>query len=156
MFEHLDRILKNKSCFVNKKLQKFCHGHILLITNALLLRYLCKLVMPYGVIYLGHHWFREWLNASSWSNDDLLTRQNMHPLKSNNKTSVYLFDDIVLLNCCLSVWIRNGTVKSPPWASYQIRNIAVCACAGNAGNISPPPWVSDPGMHHDTCMTHVP
>ena len=24
------------------------------------------------------------------------------------------------------------------------------------GTISPPPWVSDPNMHHDTCVTHVP
>ena len=48
------------------------------------------------------------------------------------------------------------------WASYQIRKIAVCACAGNAGNVSPhrrfrmKPLVSDPGMHHGTCVTHVP
>ena len=26
-----------------------------------------------------------------------------------------------------------------PWASYQIRKIVGCACAGNAGNVSPPP-----------------
>ena len=49
-----------------------------------------------------------------------------------------------------------------PWASYQIRKIAGCACAGNAGNVSPrrqfqrKPLVSDPGMHHGTCVTHVP
>ena len=48
------------------------------------------------------------------------------------------------------------------WASYQIRNIAGCACAGNAGNVFPrhrlqrKPLVSDPGMHHGTCVTHVP
>ena len=49
-----------------------------------------------------------------------------------------------------------------PWASYQIHKIAGCACAGNAGNVSPrrrfkrKPLVSDPGMHHGTCVTHVP
>ena len=49
-----------------------------------------------------------------------------------------------------------------PWASYQIRKIAGCACAGNAGNVFPrrrlqrKPLVSDPGMHHGTCVTHVP
>ena len=49
-----------------------------------------------------------------------------------------------------------------PWASYQIRKIAGCACAGNAGNVFPrrrflrEPLVSDPGMHHGTCVTHVP
>ena len=51
---------------------------------------------------------------------------------------------------------------SIPWASYQIRKIAGCACAGNAGNVFPrrrfqrKPLVSDPGMHHGTCVTHVP
>ena len=49
-----------------------------------------------------------------------------------------------------------------PWASYQIRKIAGCACAGNVGNVSPrrrfqrKPLVSDPGMHHGTCVAHVP
>ena len=49
-----------------------------------------------------------------------------------------------------------------PWASYQIRKIAGCACAGNAGNVFPrrrfqkKPLVSYPGMHHGTCVTHVP
>ena len=42
------------------------------------------------------------------------------------------------------------------WASYQIRKVAGCACTGNAGNVFPPPRVSDPDMHHDTCVTHVP
>ena len=48
------------------------------------------------------------------------------------------------------------------WTSYQIRKIAGCACARNAGNVFPrrrfqsKPLVSDPGMHHGTCVTHVP
>ena len=48
------------------------------------------------------------------------------------------------------------------WASYQIRKIAGCACAGNARNVFPrrrfqrKPLVSDPDMHHGTCVTHVP
>ena len=48
------------------------------------------------------------------------------------------------------------------WASYQIRKIAGCACAGNAGNVFPrcrfqkKPLVNDPHMHHGTCVTHVP
>ena len=59
---------------------------------------------------------------------------------------------------CLSV-----PLLSPrPWASYQIRKIAGCACAGNAGYVFPSrriqrkPLVSDPGMPHGTCVTHVP
>ena len=49
-----------------------------------------------------------------------------------------------------------------PWASYQIHSIAGCACAGNAGNVFPrhrlqrKPLVCDPGMHHGTCVTHMP
>ena len=50
-----------------------------------------------------------------------------------------------------------------PWASYQIHNkFAGCACAGNAGNVSPrrrlqrKQLVGDPGMPHGTCVTHVP
>ena len=48
------------------------------------------------------------------------------------------------------------------WISYQIRKIAGCACAGNAGNLFPTAnfqgnrLVSHPGMHHGTCVTHVP
>ena len=49
-----------------------------------------------------------------------------------------------------------------PWAACRIRNIAGCACTGNAGNVFPrrrlqrKPLVSDPGMHHGTCVTHMP
>ena len=52
--------------------------------------------------------------------------------------------------------------SSSQWASWQIRKIAGCACAGNAGNVFPRRrfqrklLVSDPGMHHGTCVTHVP
>ena len=43
------------------------------------------------------------------------------------------------------------------WASYQIRKFTAFGCAGNAGDVSPPPRVSDPDMHHGTChVTHVP
>ena len=56
-------------------------------------------------------------------------------------------------------WCRK---HATPWTSCQIRTIAGCACAGNAGNVSPrhrlqrKPLVSDPDMHHGTCVTHVP
>ena len=66
------------------------------------------------------------------------------------------------------VWMHTAScIKSPsretwPWASYHIRKNADCACAGNVGKVSPrrrrqrKPLVSDPGMHHGTCVTHVP
>ena len=43
-----------------------------------------------------------------------------------------------------------------PWASYQIRKIAGAHAPGMPGTFSLPPWVSDPDMHHGTCVTHVP
>ena len=62
----------------------------------------------------------------------------------------------------ISLFFTWRVSNDQPWASYQIRKIAGCACAGNAGNVSPrrqfqrKPLVSDPGMHHGTCVTHVP
>ena len=59
------------------------------------------------------------------------------------------------------IWWRHN-IETLSWASFQIRKIAGCACAGNAGNVFPrrqfqmKPLVSDPGMHHGTCVTHVP
>ena len=63
------------------------------------------------------------------------------------------YNELQLPWCQIGIW---------PWASCQIRKIAVCACAGNAGNVFPrrrlqrKSLVSDPGMHHGTCVTHVP
>ena len=42
------------------------------------------------------------------------------------------------------------------WASYQIRKIAGAHAPGMPGTFSPPPRVSDPDIHHGTCVTHVP
>ena len=53
-------------------------------------------------------------------------------------------------------------ITPQPWVSYQIHKIAGCACTGKAGNVFPAtdpkrkPLDSDPGMHHGTCVTHVP
>ena len=51
------------------------------------------------------------------------------------------------------------------WASYQMRKIAGCACAGNAGNVSPPQtsketaswWSRDASRHvrHARAVMHV-
>ena len=60
------------------------------------------------------------------------------------------------------MYVSTAGITWNTWASYQIRKIAGCACAGNAGNVFPQrrlqrkPLVSDPGMHHGTCVTHVP
>ena len=61
----------------------------------------------------------------------------------------------------MASWHGNTLYGVMAWASYQIRKIAGCACAGNAGNVfsrrrfQRKPLVSDPGMHHGTCVTHV-
>ena len=63
-----------------------------------------------------------------------------------------------------AIWdtIQNRKEQGHTWASCQIRKIAGCTCAGNAGNVfltyrlQRKPQVSDPGMHHGTCVTHVP
>ena len=85
------------------------------------------------------------------------------PVQANNKetSKVPLYWP---LTGAIQMWplcsTHSGVVVQ--WASYQIRKIAGCACAGNAGNVFPrrrfqrKPLVSDPGMHHGTCVTHVP
>ena len=42
------------------------------------------------------------------------------------------------------------------WASCQIHKIAGAHAPGMPGTFSPSPQVSDPDMHHGTCVTHVP
>ena len=49
---------------------------------------------------------------------------------------------------------RLSQLITAQWASCQIREIA--GCAGIPGTFSPPLRISDPDMHHGTCVTHVP
>ena len=75
---------------------------------------------------------------------------------------VCIVEPVILADSC-TMLMRLGTDKraphlyiidTAPRTSYQIRKIAGCACAGNAGNVFPrhrlqwKPLVSDPGMHH--------
>ena len=41
-----------------------------------------------------------------------------------------------------------------PLARYV--KLRVAYALGMPGTFSPPPWISDPDMHHGTCVTHVP
>ena len=71
--------------------------------------------------------------------------------------------------CFPAPWCVNFVIQQSltadgvmPWASNQIRIIAGCACAANAGNVfstrrlQRKPLVSDPCLHHGMRVTHVP
>ena len=68
------------------------------------------------------------------------------------KVCIHLIDSVSHL------WTRWRHLK---WASDQISKIAGCACAGNDVDVfqttehQRKQLVSDPGMHHGTCVTHV-
>ena len=49
--------------------------------------------------------------------------------------------------------IRQSTPRHGPLARYVILRVA--HAPGMPGTFSPPPWVSDPDMHHGTCVMHV-
>ena len=48
------------------------------------------------------------------------------------------------------------TPVSWAWASWQIGKISDAHAPGMPGTFSPPPRVSDPDMHHGTCVALVP
>ena len=64
--------------------------------------------------------------------------------------------------CVVSKSVFRSFMARHVWASYRIRKIVGCACAGNAGKcfrryrLKRKRLVSDPGVHHGTCVTHVP
>ena len=70
-----------------------------------------------------------------------------------------IYDVIFFVFLCVFCWI-NSVSPDPwvtiSWASYKIDKIVGCACAGNAGNVFPPPRVGDPSMHHGTYVKHAP
>ena len=92
--------------------------------------------------------------VQSWNNHSIVIMLNHRMVQ---RTSVKALPYFGVYNVSLA-----QEVGALPWTSYQIRKIAGCACAGNAGNVFPrrrfqrKPLVSDPGMHHGTCVTHVP
>ena len=73
------------------------------------------------------------------------------PLHWNNSSSCSFIET--------STWPLHASViksYSLQWASCQIREIAGAHAPGMPGTFSPSPQVSDPDMHHGTCVTHVP
>ena len=64
--------------------------------------------------------------------------------------AVFLYNNAVLHDVCLDLF---EVLFVSPWASYQKRKTAGVYAPGT---FSPPPQVSDPDIHHGTCVTHVP
>ena len=60
------------------------------------------------------------------------------------------------MRCSYYIYIELYQQNATQWASCQIRKIADAHAPGMPGTFSPRPPVSDPDMHHSTCMTHVP
>ena len=58
--------------------------------------------------------------------------------------------------CVWHLMTHYSSDGNKPWASCQIRKIAGAHAPGMPGTFSPPPRVSNPDMHHGTCVTHVP
>ena len=54
----------------------------------------------------------------------------------------------------IAVWYLVWTLSYRPLTRYV--NLRLAHAPGIPGTFSPPPWVSDPDMHHGTCVTHVP
>ena len=75
--------------------------------------------------------------------------------------NTYFRTKTLQVNLPLSAWLHDCWIESysrneTPWASCQIRKIAGVHAPGMPGTFSPSPQVSDPDMHHGTCVTHVP
>ena len=71
--------------------------------------------------------------------DEMVVLVNIH---SPNPFEISWLPEGILFNWTL-ITIMSPSIMSPcycmrmPWASYQIRQIVGCACAGNAGNVFP-------------------
>ena len=54
----------------------------------------------------------------------------------------------------MDLWKANGYKLNGPLTRYP--KLRIAHAPGMPGAFSPPPLVSDPDMHHGTCLTHVP
>ena len=85
----------------------------------------------------------------------LLGKALVVPFLKGSYTTHYVH--VNLNPCCAKCnFAYFGIIRNfASWTSCQIRKNVGCTCAGNAGNVFPAPRVSDPDMHHGTCVTHV-
>ena len=114
-------------------------------------------IMVHGRQYHGIHSYKDMsivLNLPKFI-DASRPHRNGQNFANDIFTLIFLCEN----RCCLNkIWLKICS----QWASCQIRKTVGCACAGNAWNVFPcrrlrrKPLVSGPGMHHGTCVTHVP
>ena len=52
------------------------------------------------------------------------------------------------------IYVSTKPLVNGPLARYA--KLRVAHALGMLGTLSPPPWVSNPDMHHGTWVTHVP
>ena len=62
----------------------------------------------------------------------------------------------VICHPCNEFNVGLAKLQFEAWASYQIRKTVGAHAPGMPGTFSPQARVSDPDMHHGTCVTHVP
>ena len=79
------------------------------------------------------------------------TKQNEANFHST-KISPHDFHFLPLFSTCTC----RHTVLQFTWASCQVRKIAGAHAPKMSGAFSPPSRISDPDMHHGTCVMHVP
>ena len=70
--------------------------------------------------------------------------------KTNSCTNELLDSNTLITPVANKIFPRK---RRQPRASCQILKIAGCPCSGNAGNVFPSPRISNPYMHHGTCVT---
>ena len=80
----------------------------------------------------------KWVNESNWQYVSIV------------------WDNGLALSRWQAIFWTNADPVHRQWASCQIRKFAGAHAPGMPGTFSLSPQVSDPDMHHGTCVTHVP
>ena len=96
-----------------------------------------------------------WLLCCEWCQKQRFVYQSPCLLSKLFSWNIFILTEF-LLSAMIWGFIHDTAALVRERSSYQIHEIAGCACARNAGNLSPPPQASYPDMHHGTCVTHVP
>ena len=105
----------------------------------------------YPGYYRGPHW--KSMGLSEVSMLDLTILENIQSIFSVSIISQHwLLQEVRILPDANKI----PSILPIPRTSCQIRKIAGCAGTGNARNVFPPLRVSNPNMHHGTCVMHVP